>query len=427
MKKAIIVGVAKSEDEATNSLNELNNLLETIGIKEVYRIYQKADRFNNKTYVGQGKLEEILVYVKEFDVDYVVFDDELSPAQIYNLDEAIPCSVLDRAYVILEIFRLHASTPLAKLEVELANLNYLYPRLKTFHEGFDRQGGGIGSKGSGETQLELDKRQLASKILQVKNKIDEIKRRKINEVNKRSDQDILTVALVGYTNACKSSTMNSLLSYLNKYEYKNNLKEKSVEAENKLFKTLSTSVRKLTYKNVSFLLSDTIGFINKIPAELINSFLTTLLEVKNADLIIIVLDASSKTVDDEFMTTIRTLDYIGSNNPNVLLLLNKVDKLSEYNKNVQIPKFDTMLYSNKDEKYQERLLEYIFKFITKDYELMDLKVPYSDPKIINQIETYTNVISKTYMPEYVLYKINAPKHISRLLSLYKDEPDNIVS
>ena len=427
MKKALLVAVEKDEEVASNSLDELNNLLQTIGIKEEARIIQKALKFNPKTYVGQGKLEELLIYVEEYNVDYVVFDDELTPAQIYNLDEAIPCSVLDRSYVILEIFRQTASTPLAKLEVELANLNYLYPRLKTFHEGFDRQGGGIGSKGSGETQLELDKRALANQILVTKRKIEEIKSRKVNEVNKRVDTNIKSVALVGYTNAGKSSTMNALLSYLNKYEYKNNVDNKNVEAEDKLFKTLSTSVRKLTYKNVSFLLSDTIGFINKIPAELVNSFLTTLLEAKNADLIIIVLDASSKNVDSEFMTTIQTLDYLQINNPNILLLLNKIDKLEAYNKSIQIPKFDTLIYSNKDENYQKNLLDYIYKFVTKDYEIMDLTVPYSDPKIINQIETYTNVISKTYMSEYVLYKVNAPKHIARLLALYKSDDDLIIS
>ena len=254
LKKALLVAVEKDEEVASNSLDELNNLLQTIGIKEEARIIQKALKFNPKTYVGQGKLEELLIYVEEYNVDYVVFDDELTPAQIYNLDEAIPCSVLDRSYVILEIFRQTASTPLAKLEVELANLNYLYPRLKTFHEGFDRQGGGIGSKGSGETQLELDKRALANQILVTKRKIEEIKSRKVNEVNKRVDTNIKSVALVGYTNAGKSSTMNALLSYLNKYEYKNNVDNKNVEAEDKLFKTLSTSVRKLTYKNVSFLL-----------------------------------------------------------------------------------------------------------------------------------------------------------------------------
>ena len=427
MKKALLVAVEKDEEVASNSLDELNNLLQTIGIKEEARIIQKALKFNPKTYVGQGKLEELLIYVEEYNIDYVVFDDELTPAQIYNLDEAIPCSVLDRSYVILEIFRQTASTPLAKLEVELANLNYLYPRLKTFHEGFDRQGGGIGSKGSGETQLELDKRALANQILVTKRKIEEIKSRKVNEVNKRVDTNIKSVALVGYTNAGKSSTMNALLSYLNKYEYKNNVDNKNVEAEDKLFKTLSTSVRKLTYKNVSFLLSDTIGFINKIPAELVNSFLTTLLEAKNADLIIIVLDASSKNVDSEFMTTIQTLDYLQINNPNILLLLNKIDKLETYNKSIQIPKFDTLIYSNKDENYQKNLLDYIYKFVTKDYEIMDLTVPYSDPKIINQIETYTNVISKTYMSEYVLYKVNAPKHIARLLALYKSNDDLIIS
>ena len=419
MKKAIIVCASNDIAEANKSLDELNALLETIEISECARLTQKLDKFNNKTYIGQGKLEELKQYEEIYKPDYIVFDDELTPAQIFNLDNYLNSSVLDRAYVILEIFRARAQTVEAKLEIKLANLRYLLPRIQTFHEGFDRQGGGIGSKGSGETQLELDRRFIQNQIIQTKNKLDEaLKRKKIN-IKKRENNLMKTIALVGYTNAGKSTTMNALISYLSKYENKNNLKEKNVEAENKLFKTLSTSVRRLTYKNMPFLLSDTIGFINKIPAELISSFLTTLEEAKSADLIIIVLDSSSDNVSNEFMTTLETLNYLNIDTNNVLILFNKIDKLKEYNPNPNVPNFDSMVYSNTSEEYQRNLLEYIYNFLLKDYSLLDLKVPYSNQKIVSLIENNTNIISKTYIDTYILYKIYCKDTYYKELSLYR--------
>ncbi|MCR5223630.1 MAG: GTPase HflX [Bacilli bacterium] len=419
MKKAIIVCASNNIEEANKSLDELNALLETLDISECARLTQKLDKFNNKTYIGQGKLEELKMMEAVYEPDYIVFDDELSPAQMFNLDSYLSSSVLDRAYVILDIFRARAQTPEARLEIKLANLRYLLPRIQTFHEGFDRQGGGIGSKGSGETQLELDRRALQNQILQTERKLDEVIKRKKNDIKKRENNLMKTVSLVGYTNAGKSTTMNTLLSYLNKYEQKNNLKEKSVEAEDKLFKTLSTSVRRLTYKNMPFLLSDTIGFINKIPAELISSFLTTLEEAKSADLIIIVLDASSPNINQEFSTTIETLNYLNINTNDVLILFNKVDKLEAFNEHPNIPGFDTLTYSNMDEKYQERLLEYIYNYLLKDYLLLDLRVPYSDQKIVSLIENNTNIISKTYMDTYIQYKIYCKNTYFNQLSLYR--------
>ncbi len=417
MLRAILVCVDKDLEKANRSLDELSALVKTLDIKEVARVTQRANFFNHKTYVGEGKLEEIKQLEIIEKVDYVIFDDELTPAQMFNLDEILVSSVLDRAYVILDIFRKRATTDEARLEIKLANLKYLYPRIRTFHEGFDRQGGMIGSKGSGETQLELDQRAIVNEIVDTKNKIEALNKRKQNEIIKRKNSQLKTIALVGYTNAGKSTTLNTLLTYLNKHEYKSNTKSKTIEAEDKLFKTLSTSVRRLTYKNIPFLLTDTIGFISKIPANLINSFLTTLEETKNADLIIVVVDSTDKDVKKQIETTVTTLYNILDKEPRILFLMNKVDNLDP---NITISlNFDFLLYSNKEEKYQFELLEYIKNFLLEDYEILDLEIPYTDYYINSLIESKTSIISKTYLDTYTLYKVYAPKTLQKELSLYQ--------
>lgn len=421
MKRAILVCVDNDINQANKSLDELANLLETLDIKEVARVVQKAKMPNNKTYVGSGKIDEIKQREIIDKADYIVFDDELSPAQMFNVDEIFEASVIDRAYVILDIFRKRATTLEAKLEIKIANLKYLYPRIKTFHEGFDRQSGRIGSKGSGETQLELDQRMIINQIVDNENKLKDVMKRKKNEVNKRSNTNLKTVALVGYTNAGKSSTLNALLNYLNKHEYKSNTQKKEVEAEDKLFKTLTTSVRKLTYKNIPFLLSDTIGFINKIPPELVASFLTTLEEVKAANLVIIVVDISDANFATQLQTTINTLDKVlGDNNPEILIVFNKIDKFKDaIMPRIELTGAKSIPYSNLDEDSQYRLLEEIYEFLLKDYEILDLRIPYDKQKLVNQIEENTSVISKTYLDTYILYKIYCPKTYVRELSLYR--------
>lgn len=421
MQKAILVAQGNDINTINNSLDELKNLLNTIGINELVRFTQKLNKPNNKTYLGPGKIEELVEYIKVEEPDYVVFDDELSPLMLFNLEKAISVPILDRTRVILEIFKIQASSPLSKLEVELANLKYMLPRIESLSDDitFDRQGG-VNNKGKGETKLELDKRILQNKIIVCEKKIEEIKKRTILNQNKRKKENIKNIALVGYTNAGKSSTMNALVDYLNKYEYKNNLKADFVEAEDKLFKTLSTSIKKLTYKNVSFYLSDTIGFINKLPHILVNSFYATLLEAKNADLLIIVLDISTINFAKEYRTTLETLRALNITNTPILLLLNKVDKIEAESLQVD-SNIDNLIYSNKEIKYQQALLDYIYNFLTKDYTILDLRVPYTSFKITSLIEENTTVISKTYVDTYVIYKVNAPSYLIKELELYKTD------
>lgn len=419
MQKAILVAQGNDLNTINNSLDELNNLLNTIGINELVRFTQKLNKPNNKTYLGPGKIEELIEYIKVEKPDYVVFDDELTPLMLFNLEKIISVPILDRTSVILEIFKIQASSPLSKLEVELARLKYMLPRIESMSDDitFDRQGG-VNNKGKGETKLELDKRILQNKIIVCEKKIEEIKKRTILNQNKRKKENIKNIALVGYTNAGKSSTMNALVDYLNKYEYKNNLKADFVGAEDKLFKTLSTSIKKLTYKNVSFYLSDTIGFINKLPHILVNSFYATLMEAKNADLLIIVLDISTINFAKEYRTTLETLRALNITNTPILLLLNKADKIEAESLQVD-SNIDNLIYSNKDPKYQQALLNYIYNFLTKDYTILDLRVPYTSFKITSLIEENTTVISKTYVDTYVIYKVNVPSSLVKELELYK--------
>ena len=421
MQKAILVAQGNDLNTINNSLDELNNLLNTIGINELVRFTQKLNKPNNKTYLGPGKIEELIEYIKVEKPDYVVFDDELTPLMLFNLEKIISVPILDRTSVILEIFKIQASSPLSKLEVELARLKYMLPRIESMSDDitFDRQGG-VNNKGKGETKLELDKRILQNKIIVCEKKIEEIKKRTILNQNKRKKENIKNIALVGYTNAGKSSTMNALVDYLNKYEYKNNLKADFVEAEDKLFKTLSTSIKKLTYKNVSFYLSDTIGFINKLPHILVNSFYATLMEAKNADLLIIVLDISTINFAKEYRTTLETLRALNITNTPILLLLNKADKIEAESLQVD-SNIDNLIYSNKDPKYQQALLDYIYNFLTKDYTILDLRVPYTSFKITSLIEENTTVISKTYVDTYVIYKVNVPSSLVKELELYKTD------
>ncbi len=421
MQKAILVAQGNDLNTINNSLDELNNLLNTIGINELVRFTQKLNKPNNKTYLGPGKIEELIEYIKVEKPDYVVFDDELTPLMLFNLEKIISVPILDRTSVILEIFKIQASSPLSKLEVELARLKYMLPRIESMSDDitFDRQGG-VNNKGKGETKLELDKRILQNKIIVCEKKIEEIKKRTILNQNKRKKENIKNIALVGYTNAGKSSTMNALVDYLNKYEYKNNLKADFVEAEDKLFKTLSTSIKKLTYKNVSFYLSDTIGFINKLPHILVNSFYATLMEAKNADLLIIVLDISTINFAKEYRTTLETLRALNITNTPILLLLNKADKIEAESLQVD-SNIDNLIYSNKDPKYQQALLDYIYNFLTKDYTILDLRVPYTSFKITSLIEENTTVISKTYVDTYVIYKVNVPPSLLKELELYKTD------
>lgn len=319
-EKAILVGLITqnvSEQKAQEYLDELAFLAETAGAYPQKQFLQKLVQPNSNTYVGPGKLEEIKEYIKmreeeEDAVSLVIFDDELSPKQLRNIEKELGVKVLDRTILILDIFAKRAQTAHAKTQVELAQLRYMLPRLTRMWTHLDRQKGGIGMRGTGETQIETDRRIILNKISLLKKELVEVERQKTTQRQNRGK--IVRVALVGYTNVGKSTIMNML-------------SKSDVFAENKLFATLDTTVRKVTISNLPFLLSDTVGFIRKLPHDLIESFKSTLDEVREADLLVHVVDVSHPTFEDQLEVVNKTLADIDKEQPNKpqIIVFNKID------------------------------------------------------------------------------------------------------
>lgn len=312
-EEAILVGVISSdqtEEKAREYLDELAFLAETAGAIPVKTFMQKLDYPHPRTFVGQGKLEEILNFIKEREVELVIFDDELSPTQLRNIERFLQVRVLDRTNLILDIFARRAQTAHAKTQVELAQYQYLLPRLTRMWTHLERQRGGIGMRGPGETQIETDRRIILEKIARLKEHLKVIDKQKATQRKNRGR--MVRVALVGYTNVGKSTLMN-LLS------------KSDVFAENKLFATLDTTVRKVVVENLPFLLSDTVGFIRKLPHDLVESFKSTLDEVREADLLLHVVDISHESFEEQFQVVNNTLKEITKEQKPVMVVFNKVD------------------------------------------------------------------------------------------------------
>lgn len=313
---AVLVGLitnAQQKEKVQEYLDELAFLVETAGGVPVERFTQPLDYPNSRTYVGTGKLDEIRQYVKAAEIDMVVFDDELGGSQIRNLEKVLECKILDRTNLILDIFAKRAQTAHAKVQVELAQYQYLLPRLTGMWTHLERQRGGIGLRGPGETEIETDRRIIRDKISLLKKKLIQIDKQKATQRKNRGQ--LIRVALVGYTNVGKSTIMN-LLS------------KSEVFAENKLFATLDTTVRKVVVDNLPFLLSDTVGFIRKLPHGLVESFKSTLDEVRESDIMIHVVDISHNEFEDQIQTVNQTLTEIGAGDKPVIMVFNKVDAYS---------------------------------------------------------------------------------------------------
>ena len=312
-ERAILVAVCDSRttmERAEESLAELAFLLDTAGGVAVKSVIQKLERPDSRTYIGSGKLEEVIEYRNALDVDFLVFDDELSPAQLRNLERALNCRILDRTTLILDIFAKRARTSVAKTQVELAQLQYMLPRLTRMWTHLERQRGGIGMRGPGESQIETDRRLITEKITLLKERLKDIDKQKVEQ--RKNREHLVRVALVGYTNVGKSTFMN-LLS------------KSDVFAENKLFATLDTTVRKVVIGNLPFLLTDTVGFIRKLPHSLVESFKSTLDEVGEADLLMHVVDISHPDYEQQIESVNRTLAEIGAADKPVIMVFNKTD------------------------------------------------------------------------------------------------------
>ncbi|QKG81072.1 GTPase HflX [Tenuifilum thalassicum] len=319
-EKAVLVGVIfpyQNEQEITDYLDELEFLAETAGAKTLRRFVQKLDEPNPRTFIGRGKVLEIYSFIEEHDVDTVIFDDELTPTQLRNLEHELKRKVLDRTNLILDVFAQRAKTAYAKTQVELAQYEFMLPRLKRMWTHLERQRGGIGLRGPGEREIETDRRIIRDRISKLKEELKKIDRQMATQRKNRGS--VVRVALVGYTNVGKSTIMN-LLS------------KSDVFAENKLFATLDTTVRKVVVGNLPFLLSDTVGFIRKLPHQLVESFKSTLDEVRESDLLLHVVDISHPNFEEQINIVNQTLQEIGGANKPTILVFNKIDAYTWHEK-----------------------------------------------------------------------------------------------
>jgi GTP-binding protein HflX len=318
-EKVVLVSVIQKDNTAEQVqeyLDELAFLAETAGAIAVKSFTQRLDRPDSRTFVGKGKLEEIGNYVASKNIDLVIFDDELTGSQLLNISDAIKCTTIDRSDLILDIFARRARTAQAKVQVELAQYQYLLPRLKGMWKHLERQGGGIGTRGPGETEIETDRRIVKDKISLLRKRLGEIDKQSFTQRKERGE--FIRVSLVGYTNVGKSTLMNTL-------------SKSDVFAENKLFATLDTTTRKVVFENTPFLLSDTVGFIRKLPHHLVESFKSTLDEVREADILLHVVDISHNQHEDQIGTVNKTLQELKAFDKPILTIFNKMDLYQKKN------------------------------------------------------------------------------------------------
>ncbi|WP_296621910.1 GTPase HflX [Marivirga sp.] len=317
-KKAVLVAIItqnQNEEKVNEYLDELAFLTSTLGAKTIKRFTQRLEKPDIKSFVGKGKLEEINAYIKAENANWIVFDDDLTPSQLRNLEKELEVKVYDRSLLILDIFLSRAQTAQAKTQVELARNQYLLPRLTRMWTHLERQRGGTATRGgAGEKEIETDKRNIRNTITKLKDKLAKIEKQ--SRTQRKSRGKIVRVAIVGYTNVGKSTLM-TLLS------------KSDILAENKLFATVDSTVRKVNFEDIPFLLSDTVGFIRKLPTHLIESFKSTLDEIREADVLIHVVDVSHPTLDDHISVVNQTLTDIGASDKPTLLVFNKVDLLED--------------------------------------------------------------------------------------------------
>lgn len=308
-----VIGKDQTEEETNEYLDELAFLAETAGATPAGFFTQRIDMPNARTFIGSGKLEEIRDFIQEHEVDIAIFDDELQPTQLRNIEKELKIRILDRTNLILDIFAQRAKTSHAKVQVELAQYQYLLPRLTRMWTHLERQRGGIGLRGPGETEIETDRRIIRDKISRLKEQLTKIDRQMSNQRKNRGK--MVQVALVGYTNVGKSTLMNQL-------------SKSEVFAENKLFATLDTTVRKVVIGNLPFLISDTVGFIRKLPTHLVESFKSTLDETREADVLVHVVDVSHSNYEEQIGVVESTLNELGAGDKPVIMVFNKIDNFS---------------------------------------------------------------------------------------------------
>lgn len=393
--KAIIVGVSTSNIDIFDSMEELLNLATACHIEVVGSLTQKLNRINVSHYIGTGKVSELKSLVKTNEADAVIFDDELTPTQIRNLEGKLDCRVLDRTVLILDIFDRRAKTREAQLQVEIARLQYMLPRLVGSNDSLGRQVGGSGvyNKGSGEKKIELDRRGVRQKIKTIEKELADLAAKRRTQRKQRKRGATPTVALVGYTNAGKSTVMNTILSRFNP-------QMKSVFEKDMLFATLETTVRSIKFPdNKAILLTDTVGFISKLPHHLVKAFRSTLEEVIEADLLIHVVDRSNPDYLNHIKVTEETIKDLGADEIPTLLLFNKIDLMDE------LERSENIYASAKNGDGIDDLILRIKEEVFKNYVHCEMLIPYDKGEVLSHLMDNAKVTSTSYENEGTLIKL----------------------
>ena len=400
--KALIVGVnLRNDKNFSYSIEELKNLVYACNMDVVGVITQNLENINKPYYIGTGKIEDINIGINQCQADIVVFDNELSPVQLRNLEKKLNISILDRTGLILEIFRSRAKTKEAKLQVELAKLEYSLPRLVGLHDSLGRQAGSstLSNKGSGEKKIELDRRKIESKIYELKKRLDELEKIRNNQKKRRKNSNIPIVALVGYTNAGKSTLMNAYIDTYKKDE------DKKVYEENMLFATLDTTVRNIEIsENKNILLSDTVGFVSKLPHSLIKAFRSTLNEIKDADLILHVIDYSDEKYEEYEKVTTNTLKEIGVDESiQIIKVYNKSDLMLD---RLPLVEDKNTIYISALKRYGiYELSKLIENILFKNYIKCKMQIPFQDGDILSYLNDNAHIINTKYNEQGTLIEL----------------------
>ena len=394
--RAVLAGVQLKED-ISYSMEELSGLAEAGGVEVLGQVVQRLEKTNSATLIGKGKVEELARMCENMEADMVIFNDELSGIQLRNLEEALSVRVIDRTILILDIFAARAVSREGKLQVELAQLQYRMPRLTGFGGSLSRLGGGIGTRGPGETKLETDRRHISRRMEDIKKELEQLKKTRHVQRAQREKSEMPVVALMGYTNSGKSALMNRLLAMSEK-------EEKNVTEKDMLFATLDTQHRSIHLdRNCDFILIDTVGFVSKLPHALVQAFKATLEEVKYADLLLHVVDASYENCDFHIDVTNRVIDGLGAGNKEKIMVYNKIDLLSEFP--LDTSGCESVCISAKEGTNTEKLMEKIREKLFSSRVKAKLLIPYSKGDVSSYLCEHGVVDSMDYREEGTLFEV----------------------
>lgn len=389
MQEVIQVNVLDRDDDEDIKIYELKSLINTAGGEPVAYVSQTVNKVNPRYYIGKGKLSEIKDLAEKLGVKTIVFDVELSPSQLYNLEEELKLKVVDWTSLILDIFALRANTRESRLKIKLAQLKYQLPRINKWFDYLSRQAGGIGTRGPGETMLETDRRAILRDIKSLEKALKDIEKTK--RLNRKSRSETYNISLVGYTNAGKSTILNGMMDLYGSDKY--------VYSDDLLFATLDTSTRRLDFSNTKVTLTDTVGFINGLSKELNDSFLTTLEEIRFADMLLIVIN-SETNIEGQIETIEDSLKEIEIGDKKLIYVFNKMDKIEDETP-VSLYKRDEdrIFISAHKAKDLKRLKEKIVDIIKEDYKLVDIKIPFEEGKVLDYFMSYYDILKTAYEPD----------------------------